>query len=909
MRKLFTALAAFTFTAAAFAQSGVSQLRTNPEDGSTVTELTKVELISNDVRYSYSAINSAGAITVKKDGVDFCGVSSDYGYPFESVVLKTPATEPGVYTIDMPADSWELSNDGGDTYTDDVTLTFTVGNGGTTEPEGLVLTTEPAGDSTVGELSVITLTSNKPISLYTYGGVKVTKDGADFCKVDIAEVSSTEFTITLRETATENGVYKLTIPEAAFFELNDNYDDVPKTEFTYTVDSSVLPLRASFTADPAAGDLTTPLTTITLTSDTPDYPAMDITSSSSIKVLYEGDEFCGVRATAQGAKAVLTLQETMTDSGTYTVVIPAGSWTVYDASQEDNYRELEGGAVELVYNVDLGGPRYNLSAPEGRVTPVGVVRDENDDTIWNLDGGSVAEIKVKFDGELYPVAGSTVNVYNKRSGYNVDAAVTADQPKKAVIGNKYTTEFHFALDPALVTNGTYTLTIPKGILGTKDYVDSDKTEGEANKAMTFVLKFNGGEPEPEPQVKYDLKVNRTRFPAEGFADMADFTWSVINILVDAGLRPAEGAIANVSNSDGSYNITNDLRYMMEMGNTATLGMTCEPVPTKNGTYVLTIPAGSFGDAEWIADPDFGHTNPEIKIYYRVVGADNSENAPMPKYEIELGSNPANEGTVDIKDNPFTLTLTAPGELGFYPNTSATLVCKDAEYSGTATIVSAEVVDGNTVFTTQLSEPVLVNGDYTLKVPEGIIGDADYVQNFVTGKGNIAYTATFTVTGGEGQKEPAKYELVPTVTPADGSFILMSEFDKIVFVFPAGTKTTSDDARASMKCPEANYFDTAYYQKDTTDGTFYLAFGTKPKRDGVYTMTMTKESFTNADGSDFNPEITYTWEIKQSGVDSILTDEESEAGVYNLQGVYMGKSLENLPAGMYIVKGRKVMVNK
>ena len=110
----------------------------------------------------------------------------------------------------------------------------------------------------------------------------------------------------------------------------------------------------------------------------------------------------------------------------------------------------------------------------------------------------------------------------------------------------------------------------------------------------------------------------------------------------------------------------------------------------------------------------------------------------------------------------------------------------------------------------------------------------------------------------------------------------------------------------MSCPEANYFDTAMFIRSDVDGTYLLKYGSKPKRDGVYTIKVVQGTFADADDEHENPEFTLTYTFKTSGIDSILTDEEAAAGIYDLNGVYVGDSTENLPVGVYVVKGRKVV---
>ena len=46
--------------------------------------------------------------------------------------------------------------------------------------------------------------------------------------------------------------------------------------------------------------------------------------------------------------------------------------------------------------------------------------------------------------------------------------------------------------------------------------------------------------------------------------------------------------------------------------------------------------------------------------------------------------------------------------------------------------------------------------------------------------------------------------------------------------------------------------------------------------------------------------------QQTGINSLPTEQEQPAGVYNLSGVKVGDQLDRLPAGIYIVNGKKVI---
>ena len=51
-------------------------------------------------------------------------------------------------------------------------------------------------------------------------------------------------------------------------------------------------------------------------------------------------------------------------------------------------------------------------------------------------------------------------------------------------------------------------------------------------------------------------------------------------------------------------------------------------------------------------------------------------------------------------------------------------------------------------------------------------------------------------------------------------------------------------------------------------------------------------------------------VETTGISSVLADNgnSAKAGVYNISGQLMGNTLQGLPAGLYIVNGKKVVVH-
>lgn len=51
----------------------------------------------------------------------------------------------------------------------------------------------------------------------------------------------------------------------------------------------------------------------------------------------------------------------------------------------------------------------------------------------------------------------------------------------------------------------------------------------------------------------------------------------------------------------------------------------------------------------------------------------------------------------------------------------------------------------------------------------------------------------------------------------------------------------------------------------------------------------------------------TFGIASSAIDEIIADPSKSKGIYNLKGQFLGKSVESLSPGIYIVNGQKTLV--
>jgi spore germination protein GerM len=80
-----------------------------------------------------------------------------------------------------------------------------------------------------------------------------------------------------------------------------------------------------------------------------------------------------------------------------------------------------------------------------------------------------------------------------------------------------------------------------------------------------------------------------------------------------------------------------------------------------------------------------------------------------------------------------------------------------------------------------------------------------------------------------------------------------------------------------------------------DGVSVSANDTKLEaNDGKYTTTI-------------NAATTIALTATTNGIEEIGVDNNAETIIYNLQGIRINSQIENLPAGFYIVNGKKIII--
>lgn len=165
------------------------------------------------------------------------------------------------------------------------------------------------------------------------------------------------------------------------------------------------------------------------------------------------------------------------------------------------------------------------------------------------------------------------------------------------------------LDTPATEAGDYVVTIPAGTIITLD--------GSVWQETDIVLNYTV---EPVVGVTYDVMPTSV-YPADG-SDM-DISAGMSNVMLNVAdeYTAISGAKATFANVSAGYSEEVNMRkfnagmlfvYLNELTN----------IPTQNGEYTLTIPAGMIGSETFVAsNGEAGYANPELVYHYNVTGAE------------------------------------------------------------------------------------------------------------------------------------------------------------------------------------------------------------------------------------------------------------------------------------------------
>lgn len=301
-------------------------------------------------------------------------------------------------------------------------------------------------------------------------------------------------------------------------------------------------------------------------------------------------------------------------------------------------------------------------------------------------------------------------------------------------------------------------------------------------------------------------------------------------------------------------------------------------PSVDGTYRFYIPEGVF-----TID---GKTNPEIMAIF---------NMETPGGEILYSFDPVDEEIFASSEGYYLAIIFEDGKQAAinYDNADITLMLDDAimEY-GTDFEVYAE--GNNMVLFNVFGENFLgKTGSLTLNVAEGALT--------VSGKPCPAINHTWTIV------EAINYT-VEFLTKTDEP---VASLATIRIAFPeATTAELNSEYGISLKNSDYTYNQRPKSVTPVTADypTFDLEFDPAPTADGVYTLSIMTYAFGLDGYQQLANNVDQTFTLDSSlGVENVAADgADADREIYNLQGIRLTESWEELPAGLYIRGGKKVV---
>lgn len=221
-------LSSMAFSASAAEK--ISVVSTDPADGSTVESLKRINLeLANRTEVGVEWKSGLKAPVTNAEGEEVTYVKGqDYGSKFV-LSLNKELTEPGTYTISVPAGAMYTADWDSDVYpfpavagteSDAFTLTYIIA---APEPENKisVISADPADGSTVESLKKINLelANRTQFGVEWKSGVKAPVTNAEGVEVTYAkgQDAGSKFVLSLNKELTEPGTYTISVPAGAMY--------------------------------------------------------------------------------------------------------------------------------------------------------------------------------------------------------------------------------------------------------------------------------------------------------------------------------------------------------------------------------------------------------------------------------------------------------------------------------------------------------------------------------------------------------------------------------------------------------------------------------------------------------------------------------------------------------------------
>lgn len=464
----------------------------------------------------------------------------------------------------------------------------------------------------------------------------------------------------------------------------------------------------SYTVDPAEGEVSI-LQFVTMTF--PNVDEIDINSSDNITVLRaDGSRVRGVDVSVKNDNELaFVFGAEQTDRGTYTINIPAGTLAGY----ADNYAWMEDNPTDIVLTYTIGNQSSEGIDWTCQTDPEEGNIEELQNIYLYFPNIAIVDINTKSDIVL------------SFNGTPIDGVKISEED---------TNLFCISIAEPQTAAGTYTLTIAKYALCA--FNDEESYPEDLPEELTFTWTIEGAV--SETPVEYDLKlaISTPRPNADGQISAEKSLESIFFVCEEKNLVTAPGKDIEVTlkEDNGNFNAKGRLRKTNGLNaNYSYFSVAFGKEPSYNGMYTITIPKGAFGTEAWTQDPNYGHSNDEIKLSFELV-----DGADYATYTLEPVTVDPEEGTYSTGKEIAAITLTFAEGVEAVKGASATLAGVDNSYAETAEF---KAVDGG--FKVTFASTPTESGNYVLTVTPGMFGDEGFVKTG-TGKASAPISIKYTI---------------------------------------------------------------------------------------------------------------------------------------------------------------------
>lgn len=719
----------------------------------------------------------------------------------------------------------------------------------------------------------------------------VTKDGQRVCGVNKpVQVEGPEWTMSLETPQTEPGTYRLIFPVGSVFDSGADTSNQEWYIYEYTIEGQETPVEPGnqyITFDPAGGEVAE-LTYVSMTPKT-GYDDISVEKASSIELKKDGVKFASVKPDwlDDGTMCVRFYDaeekqiEKITEPGEYTLVFPANSlayyigWDLISIDEEIvlNYT-IVGGTTPVVEN-----KYYTYSPTEEIQTSLTEIELQPKDPYYMLESLDASLIEVLKNGETFCAAKLT-DLINPDGTYGL------------------TLKFYDANGtriPEITEAGEYLVVIPAGAIGWYH------NNGEY------------GEVDVEQTIKYVIEGSATEAPKFKFVPADNES---VESLASIEMTLDDSRYTTLNLGDAAITVNKDGEKFCDATATANEDFTAYTITlatpaTEAGTYTVAIEGGKItvsdgGNAAVVVEEETLLTyNVTGKLPETVFDATVTKTSP-----IKLNQ------TTDFDDiqweaNQFVTFTTNISSVKAKEDVTVTFAAKDGSFSTTAAL---QVNFGSQLKALFTEKPVY-NGDYTITIPKASFGDEAWLANNATGHSNDEIVLNFTFSGLKDQAQAVEFDIVPvSFKPAldqatgDLSSVTIT-FDQPLGIYGGG------ELAAVLWSTEQSYRTMSYVSASAPQTEFTFTFNPAPTEAGNYLFMVAKGSLGDADyiandqTGHATAEISHVYEFNPSlvGILTIDADQVFEDGIFTVEGICVGKTTRNLPAGIYIAGGRKIAI--